>query len=143
MTYQAHHVSRNKRGQVVGTRGGFRGCTVWLTGTSFLLDEKQLFFLDQLYFIPNSDCCHSFVRCQVCPALERRRSAWRSRSTWCVTASPATRWMEITSDRASTRTWALALKTARRTFVASLRWPNCLPMLGSCASPALFPRTAG
>lgn len=33
VTYQAHHVSRNKRGQVVGTRGGFRGCTVWLTGT--------------------------------------------------------------------------------------------------------------
>ncbi|CAM4475938.1 hypothetical protein PO909_015652 [Leuciscus waleckii] len=34
VTYQAHHVSRNKRGQVVGTRGGFRGCTVWLTGFS-------------------------------------------------------------------------------------------------------------
>ncbi len=33
VTYQAHHVSRNKRGQVVGTRGGFRGCTVWLSGT--------------------------------------------------------------------------------------------------------------
>lgn len=32
MVYQAHHVSRSKRGQVVGTRGGFRGCTVWLTG---------------------------------------------------------------------------------------------------------------
>ncbi|GAA6094631.1 bifunctional 3'-phosphoadenosine 5'-phosphosulfate synthase 1 [Tachysurus ichikawai] len=32
VTYQAHHVSRNKRGQAVGTRGGFRGCTVWLTG---------------------------------------------------------------------------------------------------------------
>lgn len=32
VTYQAHHVSRNKRGQVVGTRGGFRGCTVWLSG---------------------------------------------------------------------------------------------------------------
>ncbi|XP_051785925.1 bifunctional 3'-phosphoadenosine 5'-phosphosulfate synthase 1-like [Erpetoichthys calabaricus] len=31
VTYQAHHVSRNKRGQVVGTRSGFRGCTVWLT----------------------------------------------------------------------------------------------------------------
>ena len=32
VVYQAHHVSRNKRGQVVGTRGGFRGCTIWLTG---------------------------------------------------------------------------------------------------------------
>lgn len=36
VTYQAHHVSRNKRGQVVGTRGGFRGCTVWLTGITRL-----------------------------------------------------------------------------------------------------------
>ncbi len=28
-------MSRSKRGQVVGTRGGFRGCTVWLTGGDF------------------------------------------------------------------------------------------------------------
>ncbi|XP_068025308.1 LOW QUALITY PROTEIN: bifunctional 3'-phosphoadenosine 5'-phosphosulfate synthase 2 [Melanerpes formicivorus] len=34
VVYQAHHVSRNKRGQVLGTRAGFRGCTVWLTGLS-------------------------------------------------------------------------------------------------------------
>ncbi|XP_026542548.1 bifunctional 3'-phosphoadenosine 5'-phosphosulfate synthase 2 isoform X2 [Notechis scutatus] len=34
VVYQAHHVSRNKRGQVLGTKGGFRGCTVWLTGLS-------------------------------------------------------------------------------------------------------------
>lgn len=32
VVYQAHHVSRSKRGQIVGTRGGFRGCTIWLTG---------------------------------------------------------------------------------------------------------------
>ena len=25
-------VTRTKRGQVLGSRGGFRGCTVWLTG---------------------------------------------------------------------------------------------------------------
>lgn len=31
---QAHHVSRAKRGQTVGTIRGFRGCTVWLTGLS-------------------------------------------------------------------------------------------------------------
>ncbi|XP_033121335.1 bifunctional 3'-phosphoadenosine 5'-phosphosulfate synthase-like isoform X3 [Anneissia japonica] len=31
---QVHHVSRDKRGQVMGTRGGFRGCTVWFTGLS-------------------------------------------------------------------------------------------------------------
>lgn len=28
------HVTRNKRGQVIGQRGGFRGCCVWLTGLS-------------------------------------------------------------------------------------------------------------
>jgi len=33
VTYQAHHVSRAKRGQVLGQRGGFRGCTIWFTGT--------------------------------------------------------------------------------------------------------------
>ncbi|XP_013406193.1 bifunctional 3'-phosphoadenosine 5'-phosphosulfate synthase isoform X2 [Lingula anatina] len=32
--YQSHHVSRDKRGQVLGQRGGFRGCTIWLTGLS-------------------------------------------------------------------------------------------------------------
>jgi len=35
VTYQAQHVSRDKRGQALGHRGGsFRGCTVWLTGLS-------------------------------------------------------------------------------------------------------------
>jgi len=34
VTYQAQHVSRNKRGQVLGQRGGFRGCTIWFTGLS-------------------------------------------------------------------------------------------------------------
>ncbi|XP_028394128.1 bifunctional 3'-phosphoadenosine 5'-phosphosulfate synthase 1-like isoform X2 [Dendronephthya gigantea] len=34
VSYQAHHVSRDKRGQVLGTKAGFRGCTVWLTGLS-------------------------------------------------------------------------------------------------------------
>ncbi|XP_067053688.1 bifunctional 3'-phosphoadenosine 5'-phosphosulfate synthase-like isoform X3 [Acropora muricata] len=32
--YKEHNVTRDKRGQVVGTRGGFRGCTVWFTGLS-------------------------------------------------------------------------------------------------------------
>ncbi|XP_072751027.1 bifunctional 3'-phosphoadenosine 5'-phosphosulfate synthase-like isoform X3 [Anoplolepis gracilipes] len=31
---QAHHVSRAKRGQAIGSVRGFRGCTVWLTGLS-------------------------------------------------------------------------------------------------------------
>merc|ERR1719354_662512 len=34
ITYQQSHVSRDKRGQVMGKKGGFRGCTVWFTGLS-------------------------------------------------------------------------------------------------------------
>jgi 3'-phosphoadenosine 5'-phosphosulfate synthase len=34
ISYQTHHVSRAKRGQVLGQKGGFRGCTVWFTGLS-------------------------------------------------------------------------------------------------------------
>lgn len=34
VTFQINHVTRNKRGQVLGQRGGFRGCTVWFTGLS-------------------------------------------------------------------------------------------------------------
>ncbi|XP_025083628.1 bifunctional 3'-phosphoadenosine 5'-phosphosulfate synthase-like isoform X3 [Pomacea canaliculata] len=34
VVFQAHHVSRDKRGKALGARGGFRGCTVWLTGLS-------------------------------------------------------------------------------------------------------------
>lgn len=34
VTYQTPHVSRDKRGQALGQRGGFRGCTIWLTGLS-------------------------------------------------------------------------------------------------------------
>ena len=29
---QEHHVTRDKRGKVLGANGGFRGCTVWFTG---------------------------------------------------------------------------------------------------------------
>ncbi|XP_050456936.1 bifunctional 3'-phosphoadenosine 5'-phosphosulfate synthase-like [Cataglyphis hispanica] len=31
---QVHHVSRAKRGQVIGSVQGFRGCTIWMTGLS-------------------------------------------------------------------------------------------------------------
>ncbi|KYQ50822.1 Bifunctional 3'-phosphoadenosine 5'-phosphosulfate synthase [Trachymyrmex zeteki] len=31
---QAHHVSRTKRGQAIGSVRGFRGCTIWMTGLS-------------------------------------------------------------------------------------------------------------
>jgi len=34
VVYQTQHVSRAKRGQVLGQRGGFRGCTIWFTGLS-------------------------------------------------------------------------------------------------------------
>jgi len=35
VTYQMQSVSRDKRGQVMGQRGGFRGCTIWFTGKHF------------------------------------------------------------------------------------------------------------
>ncbi|KAK5639796.1 hypothetical protein RI129_010607 [Pyrocoelia pectoralis] len=34
VTEQKHHVSRAKRGQILGHLRGFRGCTVWFTGLS-------------------------------------------------------------------------------------------------------------
>ena len=34
VTYQPGHVTRSKRGQVIGSQGGFRGCCVWFTGLS-------------------------------------------------------------------------------------------------------------
>lgn len=43
VSYQVHHVSRQKRGQVLGTKAGFRGCTVWLTG------EIECLFMFHMY----------------------------------------------------------------------------------------------
>merc|ERR1712243_139923 len=34
ITAEKHKVSRDKRGEVLGSRGGFRGCTIWITGLS-------------------------------------------------------------------------------------------------------------
>ncbi|KAL6955900.1 Bifunctional 3'-phosphoadenosine 5'-phosphosulfate synthase 2 [Sarracenia purpurea var. burkii] len=34
VTFQKHHVSRDKRGYTLGRHRGFRGCTVWFTGLS-------------------------------------------------------------------------------------------------------------
>ena len=34
VTFCAGHVTRNKRGQVIGSQGGFRGCCIWFTGLS-------------------------------------------------------------------------------------------------------------
>lgn len=34
MREENHHVSRDKRGQILGKERGFRGCTVWFTGLS-------------------------------------------------------------------------------------------------------------
>ena len=31
---EQHKVTRSKRGEVLGSRGGFRGCTIWFTGLS-------------------------------------------------------------------------------------------------------------
>lgn len=56
--YQAHHVSRSKRGQVVGTRGGFRGCTVWLTGLSGAGKTTIGFALEE-YLVSHAIPCYS------------------------------------------------------------------------------------
>lgn len=34
VTFQSGYVTRNRRGQVIGSQGGFRGCCVWFTGLS-------------------------------------------------------------------------------------------------------------
>lgn len=46
VTYQTNSVSRDKRGQVMGQRGGFRGCTIWFTGefNFFVLCHQPIFF---------------------------------------------------------------------------------------------------
>ncbi|XP_008320665.1 bifunctional 3'-phosphoadenosine 5'-phosphosulfate synthase 2-like [Cynoglossus semilaevis] len=58
VVYQAHHVSRNKRGKVVGTRGGFRGCTIWLTGLSGAGKTTISFALEE-YLVSNGIPCYS------------------------------------------------------------------------------------
>ncbi|KAG7271109.1 hypothetical protein CRUP_005662 [Coryphaenoides rupestris] len=58
VVYQAHHVSRNKRGQVVGTRAGFRGCTIWLTGLSGAGKTTISFALEE-YLVANAIPCYS------------------------------------------------------------------------------------
>ncbi|XP_054838559.1 bifunctional 3'-phosphoadenosine 5'-phosphosulfate synthase 2 isoform X1 [Eublepharis macularius] len=58
VVYQAHHVSRNKRGQIVGTRGGFRGCTVWLTGLSGAGKTTIGFALEE-YLVSHGIPCYS------------------------------------------------------------------------------------
>ena len=42
MKFQKGHVTRAKRGQVLGQSHGFRGCTVWFTGNCVLL-QMSLF----------------------------------------------------------------------------------------------------
>lgn len=58
VVYQAHHVSRSKRGQIVGTRGGFRGCTVWLTGLSGA-GKTTLGFAMEEYLVAHAIPCYS------------------------------------------------------------------------------------
>ncbi|XP_066537732.1 bifunctional 3'-phosphoadenosine 5'-phosphosulfate synthase 2a [Hoplias malabaricus] len=58
IVYQDHHVSRNKRGQVIGTRAGFRGCTVWLTGLSGAGKTTIGFALEE-YLVSHGIPCYS------------------------------------------------------------------------------------
>ncbi len=34
VSFQEHTVTRDRRGKVQGSTGGFRGCTIWFTGLS-------------------------------------------------------------------------------------------------------------
>lgn len=47
MTAEKHLVSRSKRGEVLGSRGGFRGCTIWFTGLSGAGKTTISFALEQ------------------------------------------------------------------------------------------------
>uniref|UniRef100_A0AAR2IKA9 Uncharacterized protein n=1 Tax=Pygocentrus nattereri TaxID=42514 RepID=A0AAR2IKA9_PYGNA len=58
VVYQSHSVSRSKRGQVVGTREGFRGCTVWLTGLSGAGKTTVGFALEE-YLVSHGIPCYS------------------------------------------------------------------------------------
>ncbi|XP_062319766.1 bifunctional 3'-phosphoadenosine 5'-phosphosulfate synthase 2-like [Osmerus eperlanus] len=58
VVYQSPNVSRVKRGQVVGTRGGFRGCTVWLTGLSGAGKTTIGFALEE-YLVSHGIPCYS------------------------------------------------------------------------------------
>uniref|UniRef100_A0A6Q2X6G6 Uncharacterized protein n=1 Tax=Esox lucius TaxID=8010 RepID=A0A6Q2X6G6_ESOLU len=58
VVFQPHHVSRSKRGQVVGNRGGFRGCTVWLTGLSGAGKTTIAFALEE-YLVSHGIPCYS------------------------------------------------------------------------------------
>uniref|UniRef100_A0A4W3K5W5 3'-phosphoadenosine 5'-phosphosulfate synthase 2a n=1 Tax=Callorhinchus milii TaxID=7868 RepID=A0A4W3K5W5_CALMI len=58
VVFQSHHVTRNKRGQVIGTRGGFRGCTVWLTGLSGAGKTTIGFALEE-YLVSHKIPCYS------------------------------------------------------------------------------------
>merc|ERR1719228_2154153 len=44
---EKHKVSRSKRGEVLGSRGGFRGCTIWFTGFSGAGKTTISFALEQ------------------------------------------------------------------------------------------------
>uniref|UniRef100_UPI00358F5887 bifunctional 3'-phosphoadenosine 5'-phosphosulfate synthase 2-like isoform X2 n=1 Tax=Myxine glutinosa TaxID=7769 RepID=UPI00358F5887 len=48
VVYQSQHVTRNKRGQVIGGKGGFRGCTLWFTGLSGAGKTTIAFALEEM-----------------------------------------------------------------------------------------------
>ena len=56
MVYQEHNVSRDKRGKVLGTKAGFRGCTVWLTGLSGAGKTTISFALEGMFLSSQLQC---------------------------------------------------------------------------------------
>ena len=42
VVFQKGHVSRNKRGEVIGQPNGFRGCTIWFTGKRSYINHNSI-----------------------------------------------------------------------------------------------------
>ncbi|KAL0964457.1 hypothetical protein UPYG_G00324110 [Umbra pygmaea] len=85
VVFQAHHVSRSKRGQVVGSKGGFRGCTIWLTGLSgagkttiaFALEEYLVFHGIPCYSLDGDNVRHGLNKNLGFTAVDREENIRR------------------------------------------------------------------
>lgn len=54
---QSHLVTRAKRGQVLGDRGRFRGCTIWFTGLSGAGKTTIAFALEEYLIAKGKNFC--------------------------------------------------------------------------------------
>lgn len=59
---QTPQVSRAKRGQVLGQRGGFRGCTIWFTG-QWSIGKSHIQSIDSIIY--GHDWCLHYAQCLI------------------------------------------------------------------------------